>query len=433
MARLHGALQRHFSSLSSLAIRGLGVVAGFAVTFLIGRWYGPHASGQYAIVTQTAMFLSIIAIGGLDLAATREFSKSVVLGVRLSRVALLRVTGQAMIVALIVMAALIFAGEPVLRLLGRDSVPEGAVQVMCLILAARAFTRLTAAILRSQKDYALAQAVEIVFIPVITIALCWATDVRSVSDILWATAIAGLTTALVGIVAAARHTSAAPDSLRVSGRVLYATAIPLWGVTIAMNLADWYGLATVSATAGVREAGLFRVAAQFASAVSIITIGLFGAFSPQISAATHANDLVRVAQLARSAMWLSLVLILPCVVIGFIFAPELLRLIGPEFVEAVPLLRVLLVGQAGFAVMAIAGLVLALTGGSKTNFVISAANAAVTLIGAPLVAGVAGTFGVAVFVSATMIATNLANAVAVRRQVRIDILTGRVLPHRPAG
>jgi O-antigen/teichoic acid export membrane protein len=113
-----------------------------------------------------------------------------------------------------------------------------------------------------------------------------------------------------------------------------------------------------------------------------------------------------------------------------VFAPRLLGLIGPEFLEGTSLLRVLLLGHAVFAVLSIAGLVLALAGGSKINFAISVANAAVMLLGAPIVAAMGGTFGVAAFVSATMVATNLANVIAVRRIVRIDTISGSILPDR---
>lgn len=83
--RARRSLAHHFSALAAMAMRGAGVVAAFVVTALIGRWYGPVANAQYALVTQTAMFLSVIAVGGADLAVTREFSRSVAEGNKLAR------------------------------------------------------------------------------------------------------------------------------------------------------------------------------------------------------------------------------------------------------------------------------------------------------------------------------------------------------------
>ncbi len=61
-------LIKHIDSLGSIGIRGLSILAGFGITFYIGREMGPVANGQYALVTQTAMFLSIVAVGGVAIA-----------------------------------------------------------------------------------------------------------------------------------------------------------------------------------------------------------------------------------------------------------------------------------------------------------------------------------------------------------------------------
>lgn len=427
LTRTRNSLRHHWSSLLSLGMRGLGVVAAFVVTVFIGRWYGPAANGQYALVTQTAMFLSVVAVGGLDMAITREFSRAVAEKRKIARATFWRITTQAMAVALALALALLGVGGEALRWLGRDAVPAGAVGILCLIMLARAFTRISAALLRSQKDYALGQAVEVVLIPLFTLAPLALGVARTVSEILWATAAAGLLAAAIGIGASLRHTSAGPDALQVAGRTVFATALPLWGVAIALNFAEWYSLATVSAVNGVYDAGLFRVAAQIASVLSIVTLGLFGTFSAQISAAVHAGDLDRVARLAGSATRLSAALVLPVAVASFVFAPAILGLIGPEFTSATTLLRVLIAGQVIYALTGPAGLVLALTGHPRVNLAITVVSMLALLLLAPLLAHQAGTLGVAAFISIVLALRNIAALVAVRRFERINVLTGRRL------
>lgn len=424
VSHAHRSLRHHWSSLLSLGMRGLGVIAGFAVTVAIGRWYGPAANGQYALVTQTAMFLSVVAVGGLDMAITRELSRAVAEQRKIARATFWRITGQAMLVALALAGVLLIAGSAPLRWLGRNAVPAGAIGILCLILLARALTRITAALLRSQKDYALGQAVEVVLIPLFTLAPLALGVARTVPEILWATAAAGLLAALIGMAASLRHTSAAADALRVSGRTVFATALPLWGVAIALNFAEWYSLATVSAVTGVYDAGLFRVAAQIASVLSIVTLGLFGTFSAQISAAVHAGDLDRVARLAGSATRLSAALVLPLAAAAFVFAPAILRLVGPEFAAATTLLRVLIAGQVVYAVTGPAGLVLALTGHPRVNLAITVTSTVALLVLAPLLAHRAGTLGIAAFVAAILALRNLASLIAVWRLERISVLTG---------
>ncbi len=426
-ARLSRSVKYHFSSLASLGVRGLGVAASFVVTFLIGRWYGPEANGQYAIVTQTAMFLSVVAVGGLDMGVTREFSKSAAVNRPLSHQTIVRVLAQAMLVSVLTIILLAIGGGKALALLGKESVPEGALTVLSIILLSRALTRLTAAVLRSQKSYVFSQAVELLLIPVFTIGLLAAARLHTVMEILWATAIAGVLVAAIGVIAAMRHGSSRDDALKISGRTVFATALPLWGVAIASNFADWYGLATVSAINGIYDAGLYRVAIQIASVLSIVSFGLFGTYSVQISAAVHSGDKDEVARLAGSATRLSAALVLPVALASFVFAPQLLASIGPEFEGATTLLRILVVGQFIYTLTGPCGLVLATMGYGRINLAITIVSTLIMLAAAPISAHAFGSVGVALFVSIVLVGRNVASLIAVRLLERINVLTGRRL------
>ena len=420
------AVRHHFTSLAAMAMRLTGVAAGFVVMFLIGRWYGPVANGQYAIVTQTGMFLSVIAVGGLDLAVTREFSKAIAESRKLARSTMLRVGLQAVGLALVIMTGLLIGGDDLLALLGREGVPKDSVRIVCLIVLARTLTRITAAMLRSQTDYVLGQAVELLFIPLITIALLIAGVARTVEEILWATAAAGLISASIGVAASLRHSSTAPGALQISSGVVFATAIPIWGMAVTQNLADWYALAAVSAISGLYDAGLFRVAAQYASVFSIVSAGLFGTFATQISAAFYAGDKAKVAQLAGSATRLSAVIMLPIALLCAVFARQLLTIIGPEFAGGERLLQALVIGQIAIALSSPASLVLALTGHPRMNFAITACIAVVVVALAPFVVREFGTLGAAIFVSLVLIGGNLAAHTLVRRLEGINALTGKL-------
>ena len=63
---------------------------GFAITWFIGNRMGPVANGHYALITQTAMFLSVAAAGGIDLAMVRDFSAATAHGLRPARQSFIR-------------------------------------------------------------------------------------------------------------------------------------------------------------------------------------------------------------------------------------------------------------------------------------------------------------------------------------------------------
>lgn len=432
VAAVRAGTIHHRVALASLVMRGCGVAAGFVVTFIIGRTYGPAANGQYAIVTQTAMFLSIIAVGGLDVAVAREFSRTEAEGRPLALSTFLRSLAQATGVAALLAAALLIGGDRLLSLMGRDAVPAGAVGALCVILLCRTATRFLAAVLRSQSAFVLAQAVEVLLIPLGTIVLLKLGVSRSTGQILWATAAAGLASAMIGFVSALRHTSRGPQGLTVTTSALFAVALPLWGAAITQNLSDWYVLATISRLDGVYQAGLFRVTAQFASVFALVSTGLYGSFGTQISAAYHRGDREEIAKLAGSATRLSAALIVPVAILFLLFAPQLLGVIGPEFRQGTAMLRVLVLGQVGVALASPAALVLALTGHPKINFAVAAASAVIMLGAAPLAVSNFGAIGVAAYMAAVLFGQNLLAHVIVRRLEGIDALRGRLLD-RPHG
>lgn len=418
----------HFSALSAMAVRCGGVAAAFILTALIGRWYGPVANAQYALVTQTALFLSMIAVGGADIALTREFSRAVAEGKKLARgnlwLVMARTCGAAFFICLVVL----IGGHRLMVMIGRATLPEGALLVMCLLVLSRAFTRIGAAVLRSQRDYVLSQAIELFMIPVITIILIAMGFARTLPGFLWATAAAGLLTALTGIALMERHTTT-HHGISVDFRQVSRVALPLWGVAVISGFADWFGLTTVSAVNGLYSAGLYRVAVQFASAFAIISYGLLSTFSAQISAALHANDLDRVGYLCRSATRLSAAIVIPAVAVTSFFAPQLLSLVGPEFREGATMLRILAIGHAVYAVTGISGLALAILGRPAYNFYVNLARIIVIVIGAPIAAHLAGPTALCMYLSVSMAASNVAELIIVKRFIGLNVLTG----HRRRG
>lgn len=422
--RARNFVHHHFSALAAMGVRGAGVAAAFVVTILIGRWYGPVANAQYALVTQTAMFLSVIAVGGADLAVTREFSRAVAERRKLARGNLWRIIAQTCAAALALSVLVMIGGEHILKLIGRDTLPAGSLAVMCAILLARAFTRIGAAVLRSQGDYVLSQAIELFLIPVITIALIVIGLARTLPGFLWATAGAGLATALLGIGLMERHTTGS-GGIEIDARAVYRMALPLWGVTVLATFSDWFSLATISAVNGLEAAGLFRVAIQFASAFAIISLGLFGTFASQISAAYHAADMDRVGRLCRSATVLCAAIVVPALLVAVIFAPQLVGVVGPKFRDAAPMLRILAVGQAIYAITGISGLALALLGRPVINLYIDLTIVTVIVTGGPIAASLFGPEAMCVFVASAMGIRNLAALMIVKRIVGLNVLTGK--------
>ena len=196
---------------------------------------------------------------------------------------------------------------------------------------------------------------------------------------------------------------------------------------MAQNLADWFSLVTVSAVAGLYDAGLYRVAAQFAMVFSLVSSGLFSTYATLISAAYHTGNKAEVARLAGNATKLSAALTAVPGAIFLIFSKQVMGVVGVEFEAGATLLRVLVVGQIAIALASPAGLVLALTGHPRVNLTFTAISAGAMLLLLPAVAHAMGAVGVAVFVSLALVGQNLAAHLCVRRLEGIDALFGRLI------
>lgn len=418
-------LRAHFHSLASLAIRALSVLAGFLITFFLGHEMGPLANGQYALIAQTAMFLSIVAVGGMDLAVVRHFSATVAHQIPLSRRSLGCVLAYSMGAGLLIVAILAVGGSPLLSFLFGKDLPRNALLILCVLLLARTCTRLMGAVLRSQDSHIRGQSVEVLIIPgVVSLMLVFGLA-RTLHDVLWATAALGVFAAGYGIFSSLKFTSSAPDALDVPLRPMFQTSLPLWATAISLNIADWYSLATAATRLSVYDAGLFRVAFQIGGALTFVAMGMYNVFTARISAALATGDIARVARLSRSATRLSAVCIGPVVVVLLLFAEPLLGLISPEFERAAPLLRIIVVGQALNVLTGPAGLVLAMTGHERINFAVSAAVTGALLIVLPVAAHFHGLFGIAAIVAFVPVVGNLANLFFVWKLEHINVVTGR--------
>lgn len=422
-----GMLRQNAAVLVSLVVRAAAVVAGFAVTFLIARNLGAAATGQFALVSQTAVFLAILGLLGLDVSAVRHFAKARAHGVKIAVRSLLEILGSSAALILAIVAVLWLGGSWIWQLLFDDTVPEALLPVLCLLLIGRAGARMFGALLRSQHAFALGQIVPALVIPLFTALALLTGLVETVSGALWAMAAGGLVALALGAIATFANASAAPDAARIDMRAVFASSLPLWGVGIAQNIGDWYALAISANVLGPAEAGFYRVAFQVAAILQVVSMAVFSVYSAKISSAFHADDRRHAASLAADAVRFSSVLAIPVGLLLIFAGGFILAQIGPEFEAGYWVLVILVIGQVAAAMTGPCGLVLAMSGNEKANLAITLVSTVVLLLLLPFAATYGGLEALAVCVSVVIIAQNLTAYFVVLRRERINIWLGRIV------
>ncbi len=408
----------------ALGVRGTSVLAAFAVTFIIGRNFGADVTGQYALITQTAMFLAITALFGLDISVVRHFAKASAQKVPVALRSFAQVLGLGVASASVLVVVLWIGGVPLWERLFGDVVTRTFLPLLCLLIAARGGVQLIDGLLRSQHRFTLGQAVSALFIPLATAIALVSGMATTFEDILWASIVGGFLAIAIGLGALTSHLSTGSDALKIPVRTIVASSLPLWGAGVAQVIGNWYGLAVAAQVLGAAEAGFFRVAVQIAAGLQIISSALQSVYSGKISSAFHAGDRAQAARLARSSVRWSTSLALPMTALILIFGKWILGQIGPEFVAAWPVLVALLIGQLAFTITGPCGLVLAMSGHERVNLRISVFSTATLLITAPLAAIYGGLVIMAICVALTILMRNFLALFLVRRLIGINIWAG---------
>ncbi len=421
-------VDQHRTAIAALIIRGVAVLSGFVVTFLIASRMGAAANGQFALISQSAIFLAVIGLMGLEVGVVRHFAKTAATQAKLTLGSVLRVAALAAGLLGTIALLLWFGGAFVWDFAFGAEVPREFLLVLCVLLVGRGGALLFGGLLRSQHRFEFGQIIAAVTIP-LTTALALATGfARSVEEALWAAAIAALLSIAAGALGMRRHVARGPDAVAIPLRSVMISSVPLWGVGIANSIGDWYGLAVAASTLGAAEAGLYRVAVQIAMTLQIISIGLFSVYSAKISTAFHADDRNQVALLARSAVRLSTAAAVPMALVLLAASGFILDQIGEEFRAALPLVYILIVGQLAFTLTGPCGLVLAMSGHERINLAITVGGTALLLICVPIAAQMGGLKGIAACISTILLLRNVIAYGVVQRKLGIGIWTGTARP-----
>lgn len=418
---------QHATAIIALMVRAGAVLAGFAVTFLIGHRFGPAANGQFALITQTAIFFSVVGLLGLDVSVVRHFSKAVADKTRIQLTALLQVSGIGLGLMIAIAVVLWLGGDLIWTALFGDAVPRALLLVLCILLVGRGATQMLGGLLRSQHRFTLGQIIAALTIPAITAIALISGAATSVEGALWAAAFAGLGSILIGAIAMRRHVGRGPEALTIPLRPVLASSLPLWGVGIALSIGEWYGLAVAAQMLGAADAGLYRVAVQIAATLQIVTMTIFSIYTAKISAAYHADDIRQVAVHARTALRVGIAASAPLALVLVFGSDLLLGLIGEEFRAAWPVVMILIAGQLAYTIVGPSGLVLAMSGNERINLGITLIGTTLLLVSVPIAAQFGGLTGLALCVASVGIVRQLIAYAVVRQRLGIRIWSGKVL------
>ncbi|MCJ2183123.1 MATE family efflux transporter [Novosphingobium sp. 1949] len=428
-ARARELHARYWQPVLAILIRGLSVVASAGLAWFISHYYGARAVGQFALVTQTGQFLSVVGLLGLDIAVVRHFSATRAKNVRLARSSLMQTGGIALSLMVVLALGLWLGRDLLARMVFASALSAGFMALASFMVVGRGGARFFGAVLRSQGDYSFGQSIDALFIPGLCCLICipiYFYSHISLQGILEVNAALGLLATVIAFAVSLRHTTTRSDGLAPSTRKVFDSALPLWGVGIITSISDWYGLTVAANVLGATDVGYYRVAVQVTLAMQVISLALFNVYTPKISTAFHNGNLKAVGQLTRSATVLSAVCAIPLAVVILIFARPILGVFGPEFASAATVLRILVIGQLAFTLTGPCGLTMSMAGFERVNLALNVISITVLVILVPIATAYWKLTGLASCLSLTVLFKNVSALVWLRVKLGLSVITGKV-------
>lgn len=171
---------------------------------------------------------------------------------------------------------------------------------------------------------------------------------------------------------------------------------------------------------GVREVGIYSVAAAVVAYVSLILNSVNQVFSPMIADLHTRKDNAMLGRLYQALTKWILGLTLPLAITVIVYAKPLLRIFGHDFEAGWPILIIGTIGQLVNCGVGSVGLLLLMSGNQRRLLRVQASMAAVITVASVVLVPIWGMVGAAVAAAITNAGTNAWNLLEVRRVLSLS-------------
>ncbi len=413
---------------SSFAVRGLGVVCGFAMHVILSRTLGAEGAGLFYLGLTVMMAGAAIGKFGLDTALMRFGGSAYKLG-NLSEVRGLyrQACLIALFMALAVTALLLPASAWLSDTVFGNSELRPVMMWLALAIAPFSLIWIQSGVLKAVDRAVAATWVESAMLPLLmalfAIALAYLgllTPERAAISYLAVTALVCLAGSWIFQRGAGAQ---GPRHLR-SWRHLLSAAFPLALIDGMNFLMAWAIIPILGSVAAETEVGVYNAAHRLTMQLSIVLVVFGGIMAPRFAALYDKGDRAGLEALAARTTALMSAVALPAGIVFFAWPGMVAFIFGEEFAAGGQILQVLALGQLFNLLSGPAGYVLVMSGHQRSMRNILLFTLLITL---PLIAMLAkshGGVGAAWAVSGGLVLQNSLALWAVYRRLGIIGLPG---------
>ncbi|XUU61084.1 lipopolysaccharide biosynthesis protein [Erythrobacter sp. HA6-11] len=330
------------------ALRALGAIASFALSWLIARHFGASTLGLFQLALVSAGFASILALSGFDVFLIRHLGGTINEQTRSVATRLYaRSLRNVLVFAVCLLIALILSASTLTKLLGADPELTRYLYIFSPLVLAIPVIRLSCALLRTGRKVLLSQSLDGVAYTGLTAICLLALIVLDVSYSPLSPAYlytGGVLLVVMVAVTASRKLLGGftgfnnPVPAQFSGVVFAAPYL-------LATANEWLLLSLVTFFEGAASTGVYRASFQIAGLIMLINSSFTTMVGPWLSKAANEGNYRQVATLAHKVGLVGLAMALPFAILVF-WKPEfILGLFGSEFTEGATALQTLMLAQ----------------------------------------------------------------------------------------
>ena len=393
IARFVGVTQPHATPERSLVGAGLAqlVVAGAAAALsvlsqlLIARWIGVDEFGYYAYALSWINVAALVAALGFDTASLRFVAayRSLSMWDRLRGYMRRSMTISVAVAAGAAVTFVVLRWNAAAATPGLRQLMIGAALLLPLLTALRVSGSHLQALRRPLLSASTQSLARPALLLVVLFCVATATSQRlNAAFVIFVNA--GATALAVIACSVATHAVISPTS-HAAGRAFatrewVATASPLLAIGVSQALLLYADTLILGAYRGAREAGLYAVAAQL---VTVITLGINSAnaiVAPRMAELHAQRNLDEMRRLLKVSARSVLAYATPVLIALAVFGPFVLRLYGEDFVASWRPMMILAAGQLSVVVFGSVGFLLTMSGNERIASAVIVACAALNVV-----------------------------------------------------
>lgn len=356
--------------LLTFSSKGISAIGSMFLLVILANYFGPEGLGVYALAQSIILANSIIARYGMGTAILKIVSKNPTskLVRKFYKLSLFHC-----FISCFLLGTVSFLTKDMLSIYFNVESLSELLKGMLIALPAFSVAFILAAFMKAIKKPALACLLENGAVSLITTILIvlFLDEQSQIESVGYLYALASWVICLCGMVLVKAHLKKV-SKVNVSKiewvsnrKYFYKISGTLFIINLAGFIQSVLVILISAKLLDVYDLGLLKTALQIGTIVSFVLVVINAIYPAKFSKLYHDNENDKLEKTAKKSAMLSLVLVSPFLTLALIFPAELLNLLGPDFVEAKDILRIIAIAQFVNTATGSVGFLLNMTGNEK--------------------------------------------------------------------